>query len=481
MHFPAPSSPSPLHPLSPSSPISVNHTSLPKTHRPKSFSILYFNSRSLLPKLNELHLIAQAYSPSIICISETWLCPDITNCELSVQGYQLVRLDRNRSGGGVLMYISVDFNFYMLPGSEELEILSVVVEKELCKACISLFYRPPSSSSFIFDTLCVYLESLSVPQYSNFISLGDFNVNFCNHSNRPLFSKLESLSHTFAFQQIVSEPTHVHHNGCTSLIDLVFVYNPILINSCEVIPPLCNSDHNGIFIECSWRSSSRHNCENYSKGRIVWNYSQADWERASLLIESFDWSSLLSEDINEAWCSWCKQFMVIMEKCIPKKKLPKRKNLPWLNKRLVNSIKKRNLLFKQGKHSGNLSKYKLKRNKIALELRQAKQAYFRKLNPRKPKEFWQAMKHLRKQQSSIPTLTDDDGTVAHTSTEKAEMLNTFFAKCFNSESTPLEENAAARNAPQIQKISIVQKKYLSYSATWIPRNLTGQMVSQQEC
>ena len=97
----------------------------------------------------------------------------------------------------------------MLPGCEELEILSVVVEKELCKACISLFYRPPSSSSY---TLCVYLES----QYSNFILLGDFNVNFCNHSNHPLFSKLESLSYTFAFQQIVSEPMHENSVGLSS-------------------------------------------------------------------------------------------------------------------------------------------------------------------------------------------------------------------------------------------------------------------------
>ena len=60
-----------------------------------------------------------------------------------------MRLDRNRSGGGVLMYISVDFNFFVLPGCEELEILSVIVEKGLCKACISLFYRPPSSLPLI--------------------------------------------------------------------------------------------------------------------------------------------------------------------------------------------------------------------------------------------------------------------------------------------------------------------------------------------
>ena len=42
---------------------------------------------------------------------------------------------------------------------------------------------------------------------------------------------------------MVIEPTHTHHNGQTSVIDLVFVSNPVLINSCDVVPPLCNSDH----------------------------------------------------------------------------------------------------------------------------------------------------------------------------------------------------------------------------------------------
>ena len=59
------------------------------------------------------------------------------------------------------------------------------------------------------------------------------------------------------------------------------------------------------------------------------------------------------------------------------------------------------------------------------------------------------MKYLRKQKSTIPTLTDEDGTVANTNSEKAEMLNSFFAKCFNTRSAPLEEN---RDTPQLKEI-----------------------------
>ena len=78
-------------------------------------NVLYFNARSLLPKLSELQLIANAYSPSIICIVETWLCPDISDMEVSLPGYHIVHLDRNRNGGRVLMYVSANLQFSVQP------------------------------------------------------------------------------------------------------------------------------------------------------------------------------------------------------------------------------------------------------------------------------------------------------------------------------------------------------------------------------
>ena len=57
--------------------------------RPSDFSILYYNARSLLPKLSELQLIAEAYSPSVICIVETWLSPNIINREVSILAIRL--------------------------------------------------------------------------------------------------------------------------------------------------------------------------------------------------------------------------------------------------------------------------------------------------------------------------------------------------------------------------------------------------------
>lgn len=107
-----------------------------------------------------------------------------------------------------------------------------------------------------------------------------------------------------------------------------------------------------------------------------------------------------------------------------------------LNKKLIQSIRKRNKVFKQAKTSGDYSKYKVVRNQTVQQLRSAKRSYLAQLNPRDPKSFWKTVKFLNKNQNTIPTLSQGD-IVASTSTDKANMLNEFFSSCFNTDFPPL--------------------------------------------
>ena len=69
--------------------------------------MLYINARSLLPNVDELLVLASVDKPKMICITESWMCHDnISDKEISIPGFQLFRRDRNRHGGGVLMYVS---------------------------------------------------------------------------------------------------------------------------------------------------------------------------------------------------------------------------------------------------------------------------------------------------------------------------------------------------------------------------------------
>ena len=124
----------------------------------RTMSVIYFNTRSIIPKFDELCLLVEAQNPDIISIVESWLCTDIPDTEICIPGYQLFCKDRNRHGGGVLLYIREIFTARVLPSNHvnNLEILPIAVYHLGCKFCSTTFYRPPNSPSSIFVTLLSY-------------------------------------------------------------------------------------------------------------------------------------------------------------------------------------------------------------------------------------------------------------------------------------------------------------------------------------
>ena len=179
----------------------MNSTSTQNSHCDKHRRILYYNARSLLPKLDELHALITIKTPHIVCIVETWLSSDILHNELQLPGYQVLRLDRDRHGGGVLMYIHDLLSYKVLVegGPFNLEFLATSVTAQFFTAsfCICLFYRPPSSPVHIFDDLCNTLCQIIPFSFSTFLLIGDFNVNFFNTSHF-LYSHILDILYTFS-------------------------------------------------------------------------------------------------------------------------------------------------------------------------------------------------------------------------------------------------------------------------------------------
>ena len=68
------------------------------------------------------------YKPDCVCIVESWLSSDIINNEFCIDGYNIVRLDRNRHGGGVLLFINSVFTHHLVfTGSRDLELVVVTI------------------------------------------------------------------------------------------------------------------------------------------------------------------------------------------------------------------------------------------------------------------------------------------------------------------------------------------------------------------
>ena len=289
------------------------------------------------------------------------------------------------------------------------------------------------------DTLFNILSSLDINVFSNLILLGDFNIDNLSPSHY-LYHHLSQIFDCFSLSQVNSTPTHCTNNGHWTLIDLAILSSPEHLSVCETIPPLGNSDHLGLHVvinrqakQCVVRNNTR---------RQVWRYAQADFDSASLMLSNLDLNMTLDPDnISWSWNCWKRSFLDIMKQCIPSALLPTRRNLPWLSKPLIQLMRKRNLLYRKARDSNNQElwdQYRNARNKLVSKLREEKSTYFSRLNPRDCKNFWQAIKYISKKESSIPTLRDDNSpTVASTSTDKANMLNNFFSRCFNHALPPL--------------------------------------------
>ena len=132
-----------------------------------TLTIYYFNVRSLLPKIDNLRILCSLYSPDLVCVVESWLGPDISNSEISIPSYSVFRLDRNRHGGGVLIYVKAVFTCsFLFKGTTNFEciILSVLCNSRSPSPdfTIALFYRPPCSNICVLDRLFSTLCNLDV-------------------------------------------------------------------------------------------------------------------------------------------------------------------------------------------------------------------------------------------------------------------------------------------------------------------------------
>ena len=240
-----------------------------------------------------------------------------------------------------------------------------------------------------------------------------------------------------SLSQVVGTPTHTGpSSGDSLLIDLAPISNTALLLYCSTVPPLANSDHNGLELSLKWRQNDR---QVQQHPRTILRYRNADFRMACQMIDETDWESLLpEEDINLAATNWHNKFLDIMSACFPQQTL-KRRNVPWLTKNITCHIRLRNAAFHATKRSDRpevTTKYKKLRNKVVKMLREAKNSYLNRLNVGSRKQFWKAVKVLSTQQSTISTLHHQED-IAETNYEKATMLNNYFSTCSNTSVPPL--------------------------------------------
>ena len=114
----------------------------------------------------------------ILTLNETRLDNSILDCEVQIPGYDFIRSDRNRNGGGVAMYIRTVIPYIIRKdlSQDTLELLSIEVKKPKSKPLlISTWYRPPSAKIELFEKFENFLKLID-NEDKDIIITGDLNL-----------------------------------------------------------------------------------------------------------------------------------------------------------------------------------------------------------------------------------------------------------------------------------------------------------------
>ena len=174
----------------------------------KGLHFLHLNARSLLPKISELKLITARSKAAVISITESWLDSSVTNTEIDIEGYNVIRKDRNRNGGGVCVYIRDDLAFSArsdLQTEDETLWFELLLPKTM-PIIKGTCYRPPKQEDFLdnFENILSKLRS-----DCETIILGDFNICFLKQVG-CLQKKYLNILRMFNLRSLFQSPLELH-------------------------------------------------------------------------------------------------------------------------------------------------------------------------------------------------------------------------------------------------------------------------------
>ena len=101
--------------------------------------------------------------------------------------------DRNRHGGGVLLYIKDNITTTKVTNHALIEFLFVEITLRQCPFSFGLFYRPPPPSADSLTELEDFLASLPPSKLKSAVLLHDFNINLLSSSSQDIISIMSSF------------------------------------------------------------------------------------------------------------------------------------------------------------------------------------------------------------------------------------------------------------------------------------------------
>ena len=403
-----------------------NDSPLDVSHNIKDLSLCHINVQSLVHKVD---LVAVELScHDIITISETWLDNSIENNDIAIPNFQPpIRLDRNRHGGGVAVYVknNIPFNERADLYIPNLEAIWIEVNLGNRKVLIGTFYIHPRFDNWNIVELSI---EQAIHISSNIILLGDFNENMLDPSK---CRNITNIMNTFSLNQLIKFPTRITNYSKTR-IDLVLTPDSLNCTKVGTIYPFC-SDHHGIHYSTSFLKVKHHTYQ-----RQIWLYDQADYEKYRHNLSNCNWE-LHDLSIADQVDKLTNNIIKSAETSIPNKLVTIRPSEPsWFHNEIRTAIRHRKRLHRKAKHTdspNDWANYRTARNHVISLIRESKITHFKKLASSlqqgnlSPKQWWKVTKQFLQSNKTceIPAPFQND-TQSCTPSEKANVLNTFFCE-----------------------------------------------------
>ena len=250
----------------------------------KILNCFYCNARSIKNKLLELHDVLYGGFYNIVCISESWLSPNMIDGILDPSGlYKIYRKDRVDGYGGVCIFVSrfIHSSFISIDNSiyADVELVACGITFKGITLTLCCFYCAPNISCDMFKVALSGLSSVCDTSHICLV-VGDFNLpalDWSKHpdSNQPRAKEFLKFCSDFGYEQLINFPTRGD-----KFLDLVLTNDPLLVSRLTVGPPFSTSDHDSVTLSIIPPTlNCTPSCYNYSADAskdVYYDYSTAD-------------------------------------------------------------------------------------------------------------------------------------------------------------------------------------------------------------
>lgn len=317
--------------------------------------MLLANVRSVINKRDALNSIIDNCGAGIIALTETWLHPQVYDCEiLDISRFHIFRCDRMAGhGGGVLLAISKSLPCHKVNFHSDLEIVCASVDIGHRKFIFAVCYRPPSYPSSFTAELHDALSTLFVlhPK-APVILMGDFNFpniiwNADPPACHPYSSKCNDfldLCSLFSLTQLVCEPTRISKETA-NILDLILCSHPDLITDVSCIPGV--SDH----LALSYNVTSPL-LKPAVKNKLIYDYNKANVNNINLELSNFFDLFLSNFDdrtVDNNWIIFRNKVHELTDKFIPSRIIASNSKAPWFNSHLKRLCNRKKRLYRLAK------------------------------------------------------------------------------------------------------------------------------------